>query len=318
MRHKKLGIALALAAFLSSALAGPITAAPLKPIDHVIWMQSEAILNGTGKGLELDRPITLVESIVLLSRASGAAATVNRIDPAVKGTWAERELTWAKEAKLLSAEQWAQLHTTVDAEILKSMAKKAGITLSLNGTTISRQSYIAALGDAVTLQVTIGHTNDVHGHVLSDDNNGEMGYAKLATLMKELQTDNPNTILIDAGDMIQGTIYSNLSEGQSIAELVNPLGYSLMVAGNHEFDYGYEQLQNIAKQLQFPILSANVIDSSGKLLLEPYLIKEIGGKKFAFLGLITEDTPIVTHPDNVKGLVFKDPVQTAKIGRAHV
>lgn len=312
MRHKKLGVTLALAAFLSSALAGPITAAPLKPIDHVTWMQSEAILNGTGTGLELTRPITLVESIVLLSRASGAVAKVNRIDPAVKGTWAERELTWAKEAKLLNSEQWAQLHTTVDAEILKSIAKKAGITLSLNGTTISRQSYIAALGDAVTLQVTIGHTNDVHGHVLPDENNAEMGYAKLATLMKELQTDNPNTILIDAGDMIQGTIYSNLSEGQSIVDLVNPLGYSLMVAGNHEFDYGYEQLQNIAKQLQFPILSANVIDSSGKLLLEPYLIKEIGGKKFAFLGLITEDTPIVTHPDNVKGLVFKDPVQTAK------
>lgn len=312
MRHKKLGIIIAVSALLSSVFAGPLAAAPLQPIDHMTWMQEKSIVKGADSGLELTRPITLVESIVLLARATGGAAQITRIDPAVKGTWAERELTWAKKANLLSAEQWKLLHTSINSDTLQALAAKTGLSLSMTGTSISREDFIHALGDAVTLQVTIGHTNDVHGHVLDDEKNGEMGYSKLATLMKELRADNPNTILIDAGDMIQGTIYSNLSSGQSITELVNPLGYEFMVAGNHEFDYGTQQLQNIAKQLQFPMLSANVTDTSGNLLLKPYLIKEIDGKKFAFLGLITEDTPIVTHPDNVKGLTFHDPVQTAK------
>ncbi|BFH17537.1 5'-nucleotidase C-terminal domain-containing protein [Paenibacillus melissococcoides] len=139
-----------------------------------------------------------------------------------------------------------------------------------------------------------------------------MGYAKLATLMKELREENPNTMLLDAGDMIQGTIYVNLSKGETATKLANALGYDFMASGNHEYDFGYEQLAKLTKMFEFPVLAANVFDAKGKPLLQPYVKKQVGGKIFAILGLVTKDTPIVTHPDNVKGLTFRDPIEVTK------
>ncbi|MGZ9585570.1 bifunctional metallophosphatase/5'-nucleotidase [Paenibacillus marinisediminis] len=311
MNRKKLGLALSLTALLASVIAGPLAAAPLQPIDHSAWMQQKAYISGAEDGLELTRPITLVEAVVMLARVQGGEAKVQTIDPTLKGSWAARALTWAKQDGIVTPEQWKLLHKPASPETLQAVAKQAGLELQLEGSAVTRQDFVNALGDAITIQLTIGHTNDVHGHVL-DDGKVEMGYAKLVTLMKELRAENPNTMLIDAGDMIQGTIYANLSKGESITTLVNPIGYDMMVAGNHEFDFGHEQLSKVSKMFKFPVLGANVFDANNKLLLEPYMIKEIEGKKFAFLGLITEETPIVTHPDNVKGLTFKDPVDVAK------
>lgn len=311
MKPKKLGIALSLTALLASVVAGPLAAAPLTPIEHTTWMQQRSIVKGAADGLALDRPITLVEAVVILARVQGEEAKIKTIDPAVKGNWAEKALTWAKQTNLVSPEQWKLIHMPADANLLNSVAQHAGIDLQAEGSTVTRQEFIHSLGEAITVQITIGHTNDVHGHVL-DDGNSEMGYAKLATLIQSLEDENPNTFLIDAGDMIQGTIYSNLSQGEAIPPLVNPLGYDLMVAGNHEFDFGHDQLKKVAKMFDFPVLGANVLNPKGDPLLEPYVITEISGKKFAFLGLLTNETPILTHPDNVKGLTFNDPVDTAK------
>ncbi|MCG7408685.1 5'-nucleotidase C-terminal domain-containing protein [Paenibacillus sp. ACRRX] len=312
IRINKLGLTLSLTAILASVIAGPLAAAPLQPIQHTDWMQQKAYINGANDGLALERPITLVEAVVVLARVQGEEAKVKEVDASVKGSWAARALTWAKQGSIVNAEQWTRLHKTADAATLSAIAKQAGIDLKLDGSTVTRQAFIDALGEAITLHLTIGHTNDVHGHIMDDEKNKEMGYAKLATLMKSLKAENPNTMLVDAGDMIQGTIYVNLSKGEAATKLVNPLGYDFMVAGNHEFDFGHEQLVKVSKMFQFPVLGANVFDAKGELLLKPYVIKEIEGKKFAFLGLITEETPIVTHPDNVKGLKFLNPVTVAK------
>lgn len=163
-----------------------------------------------------------------------------------------------------------------------------------------------------TLHLTIAHTNDIHGHLMEKPHKQEMGIAKLASLINDLRQKNPDTLLIDAGDLFQGTIYSNVSQGEAVPPLVNELGYMLSVAGNHEFDYGLDQLQKLRSSLNFPLISANIVQHDGSLLLEPYLLKNIKGYTFAFVGLTSPDTSILAHPERVKGLTFLDPVQTAK------
>ncbi|MBG9795057.1 5'-nucleotidase [Paenibacillus dendritiformis] len=311
MNKKKLGTAAILTTLISSLFAGSLFAAPIHPIDHIQWMQDKNYIFGTKDGLALDRPITLVEAIAMLARVQGAAQSVKIADPALKH-WAATSLTWAKQEGIVDAEQWKGLHHPAAAATLQSVAEKAGLRLELAGETVTRDQFFKALGDAITTHVTIGHTNDLHGHVLEDAKAKEMGYAKLATLMKDLREENPNTMLLDAGDMIQGTIYVNLSKGETATKLANALGYDFMASGNHEYDFGYEQLAKLTKMFEFPVLAANVFDAEGKPLLQPYVTKQVGGKTFAILGLVTKDTPIVTHPDNVKGLTFRDPIEVAK------
>jgi len=193
------------------------------------------------------------------------------------------------------------------------MAKKFGYDLTLEQKAqVTRGEFFQALGDAATTHITIAHTNDVHGHIQEDKGQKEFGYAKIATLLKEWREENENFLLLDAGDTFQGTIFVNQFKGESIVPILNSLDYNVMAAGNHEFDFGYEQLLKLRDSLDHPVISANVFKADGKELLVPTFKAEIGGKKFAFLGFVAEDTPILTHPDNVKGLTFKSPVEVAK------
>ncbi|UHA75065.1 bifunctional metallophosphatase/5'-nucleotidase [Paenibacillus sp. 481] len=311
MKRTKLGVAVSLTAILASVLASPAYGAPLKPINHIDWMQNKQYISGSTDGLALERPVTMAEVVVMLARVQDKERSVTQVDASIRH-WAGKALTWAKQENVVTSEQLKQLNTPASASFVQQAAKAAGVELELTGETISREAFFKALGDSITMHLTIGHTNDVHGHITEDTRGKEMGYAKLATLMKALREENKNTLLIDAGDMIQGTIYVNLSKGESVTDVVYPLGYDMMVAGNHEFDFGHEQLTKLTKMFKFPVLGANVFDAQGKPMLKPYVIKEIEGKKFAFLGLVTDETPITTHPDNVKGLKFEDTVETAK------
>ncbi|GAV13875.1 bifunctional UDP-sugar hydrolase/5'-nucleotidase [Paenibacillus sp. NAIST15-1] len=311
MNKKKLGTAAVLTTLISTLFAGSLFAAPVNPINHLEWMQSKSYITGSNDGLALDRPVTLAEAVAMIARVQDKEKEVKAIDPSIQG-WAAKALTWAKQNNIVDAAQWKELHRPAPAATLQAVAKKAGLDVAVTGDTVTREQFFTALGDAITTHITLGHTNDTHGHMLEDEKAKEMGYAKLATLMKELRAENPNSMVLDAGDMIQGTIYVNLSKGETATKLANALGYDFMASGNHEYDFGYEQLTKLTKMFKFPVLAANVFDAQGKNLLQPYVMKEVGGKKFAILGLVTADTPIVTHPDNVKGLTFKDPIEVAK------
>lgn len=170
---------------------------------------------------------------------------------------------------------------------------------------MTRDQFTEALGAALTEHITIAHTNDVHGHIQEDQKGKEFGYAKIATLVKEWEKENNNFLLMDAGDTFQGTIYTNQFKGESILPILNSLGYTAMAAGNHEFDFGYEQLLKLRDQLKYPMISANVFKADGSNLLVPTFQTEVGGETFAFIGFVAEETPIVTHPNNVKGLTFR-------------
>ncbi|MFA4135072.1 MULTISPECIES: bifunctional UDP-sugar hydrolase/5'-nucleotidase [unclassified Brevibacillus] len=294
----------------ASLMSSSAFAAPLHPVQHVDWMVKKAIVSAGQNGdLALDRAVTLAEATVVFSKLKEA-----KVGAAAKGAhWSTPYFDWAKSKGALTQDDYKNPAQAVTSAKLTQMADKLGYKVKLdNKATVTRGEFFQALGDAATTHVTIAHTNDTHGHIQEDKNQKEFGFAKIATLLKEWRAENENFLLLDAGDTFQGTVFVNQFKGESVVPILNSLDYNVMAAGNHEFDFGYEQLLKLRDMLEHPVISANVFKSDGKELLPPVFKAEIGGKKFAFVGFVAEDTPVLTHPDNVKGLTFKNPVEVAK------
>lgn len=153
--------------------------------------------------------------------------------------------------------------------------------------------------------ITILHTNDTHARAVEASPN--MGYAKVAGIADKYRKDNPNTLFLDGGDAIHGTTFATLVNGESIVKVMNEMGYDAIVPGNHEFNYGWEHLQDLSKELHFPMISANVKKKDGTGLFDPYIIKEVDGVKLGIIALTTQETAYKTNPKNVEGLQFTDP-----------
>ncbi|MCR5627437.1 MAG: metallophosphoesterase, partial [Lachnospiraceae bacterium] len=137
-------------------------------------------------------------------------------------------------------------------------------------------------------------TSDVHCGV-----NQGFGYAGLVQVREDLENEGYDTFLIDNGDAIQGDTIGTLSEGETIIELMNKVGYDMAVPGNHEFDYGMDKFLELADQAEFPYISCN-FNYKGELVFKPYLMKEIAGKKIAFVGISTPQTLVSSSPASFK------------------
>jgi len=150
------------------------------------------------------------------------------------------------------------------------------------------------------------HTNDVHARIVPAD--GGMGYSKLATMVKAGRAITDNILLLDAGDVTHGTNLANMFEGETVGVLLDMIGYDAVAPGNHDFNYGTDRLLEAAdlaeKYTDIKVLSANVLDSEGYLLFQPYQVYDFNGFKIAVVGLTTPDTATKTHPNNVKGVYF--------------
>ncbi len=159
-------------------------------------------------------------------------------------------------------------------------------------------------------EIRILHINDFHGFAEAYKTFGSEQYsggvAFLAAKINSLRNEKPS-LLLAAGDMIYGNNWTNLFYGESVTELMNIMKFDAMVVGNHEFDFGQEILRKRISEFLFPVLGANV---EGIESVQPYIIKEISGIKVGIIGVITEDTPVSTHPRNVKGLKFKPVKET--------
>ena len=172
---------------------------------------------------------------------------------------------------------------------------------------LSLSASPAPAGETV---IRILHVNDFHGFAEpykpygSDEMHG--GIASLAAKANALRRERPS-LLLAAGDMIQGNIWANFFKGESVIELMNAMGFDAMVVGNHEFDFGQEILKQRVSEARFPVLGANV---QGTGLLRPFVVREIDGVRIAVVGIVTEDTPLSTHPGNVAGLKFEPPEDT--------
>ncbi len=171
-------------------------------------------------------------------------------------------------------------------------------------------STVSMAADDTTVNLTIVHTNDTHARIQSA--NGIMGFAKISTKVNELRAANPNLLLVDAGDTFHGQTIATLVQGESIAKVLNAMKYDVMVPGNHDFNYGQDRLLELKGMLNFPMLSANIEKADGTHFLPGFTIKTIGGLKVGIFGLTTPETLYKTHPDNVKGLTFQNPIDRAQ------
>lgn len=157
-------------------------------------------------------------------------------------------------------------------------------------------------------QTIILHTNDVHGH--ASDN---MGYAAVAALKAEYEDAGAEVILLDAGDIFHGMPFATLSEGEDVANVLNEVGYDAALPGNHDFNYGIEQLTELVGMLEFPFLSSNVLDkSTGEPLFDQNVILEKNGVSYGIFSITTPDTAYETSPEHVADIEFEDPAKTAK------
>lgn len=159
-------------------------------------------------------------------------------------------------------------------------------------------------------KITIIHTNDTHSRILSED--GGFGFANIATIAKETRKENPNTILVDAGDTLHGKPLVNVSKGENAVKILDAAGYDFMVPGNHDFNYGNERLKELSKLAKnFKMLDANV-KKDGQDMLTPYEIIEKGNVKMGIFGLTTPETAYKTNPVNLEGITFEDPIKVSE------
>src|SRR5262245_3072930 len=165
--------------------------------------------------------------------------------------------------------------------------------------------------------ITILHTNDTHSQIdplpANDKNAGKGGVARRATLVKRIRKENPNTLLVDAGDVLQGTPYFNFYKGEVEYKAMSAIGYDVGTLGNHEFDNGVEALAAALKFANFDIVSANY-DVKGTVLeprVKRYVVKTLAGIRVGLFGLGVSPTALIT-PDNFKGITYIDPVVAAR------
>ena len=157
-------------------------------------------------------------------------------------------------------------------------------------------------------KLVILHTNDVHGRALADPVGGYLGYAAVSQYKKDLEAAGDSVLLLDAGDASQGIPLVNLSKGKNAIEFLNAVGYQAMTPGNHEFDWGVDNLKQIVGEAKFPILSANILNSAatgGEVTFQANKVFEMSnGMKVGVFGLTTPETLTKAHPDKVRGVDF--------------
>jgi 2',3'-cyclic-nucleotide 2'-phosphodiesterase/3'-nucleotidase/5'-nucleotidase len=172
--------------------------------------------------------------------------------------------------------------------------------------------------------LTIMHTNDFHSRVDQYQNSGAFcpitgtgstgciaGSARLATKINELRAANDNTLLVDAGDQFQGTLYFIQYKSDILTRTMNALGYQAMAVGNHEFDSGPAELRKFIDGVNFPVLSSNIDATNEPLLagkIRPSTVITVSGVPIGVVGLTTSETPQLSSPGN--NITFTNEVAT--------
>lgn len=162
--------------------------------------------------------------------------------------------------------------------------------------------------DNETDTITILHTNDIHGRIV--EANDVIGMSKLSEVVNETR-EKGTTLVFDSGDAIQGLPITNSTKGEDMVTLMNAIGYDAMTLGNHEFDFGLEQIKKLHERLTFPLISSNVYVNGARLFEASTIVDKtpgVDGDEFVVIGVTTPETATKTHPKNVENVSFKDPI----------
>lgn len=168
--------------------------------------------------------------------------------------------------------------------------------------------------------IVLYHTNDIHGQMGAREafwhaENPKRLIGGFAVLANVVRREPHPHLLLDAGDIYQGTPEGGRSRGEWTLELMNAVGYDALTLGNHEFDHGEPNAWRLVRLAKFPVLGANIQrKKTGKPIghLKPYAVLQVGGFRVGVLGLTLKTTPTATLPQNVRDLAFLDEVETAK------
>jgi 2',3'-cyclic-nucleotide 2'-phosphodiesterase/3'-nucleotidase len=178
-------------------------------------------------------------------------------------------------------------------------------------------------GAPARAHVVILSTTDMHGRVFPIDyytnKYDNVGIAKIATLVKAARKNDPNLLLLDSGDTIQGTPLEyfhnkrNNTPPDPMMLAMNALHYDAMAVGNHEYNFGLKVLEKARSEAKFPWLSANTYDKgTSNTHYQPYIVKEVNGIRLGILGLTTPGIPYWENIPNYVGLEFHETVSEAK------
>ena len=189
---------------------------------------------------------------------------------------------------------------------------------SSSATTTQTQPTAPASASATASEkdLVLVHTNDVHGRIVEekgrDKTTSVVGDAKLATVIEnERAKKDQTTVVLDAGDAFQGLPISNSTKGEARAEILNKMNYDAMAVGNHEFDFGLDEAKKYKQILKFPLLSSNTYVNGARLFEASTIVdkdKTVKGDEVVVIGVTTPETATKTHPKNVQGVTFKDPI----------
>jgi 5'-nucleotidase len=171
---------------------------------------------------------------------------------------------------------------------------------------------------AVYKKLVILHTNDTHARIESFPKNhpefgGMGGFAKRAELVEQVRAQEKNVLLLDAGDVFQGTPYFNLYGGELDYKLMSKLRYDASTLGNHEFDNGVDGWLKVRKFAEFPILNSNykISRTDAREAVDNLLVKELGGVKVGIFGLGINFKGLILESQH-EGFRYFDPVNTAR------
>ncbi len=172
--------------------------------------------------------------------------------------------------------------------------------------------------------ISIFHTTDLHGHIEPTVSYGGMpdvgGFARCVSCIRQWRRENPHSLLLDVGDVYQGTAESLRNQGNLMIGLFNRVGYDAWTLGNHDFDWGPEALEANLALSKPPVLTGNIERGGARpgnysgawAKVRPWMMREVGGFRIAVIGLVTPGLPYWLTPETLGGVSPTDPSETLK------
>lgn len=237
--------------------------------------------------------------------------TVATIDYLAEGNDGMMSLIQAEERQ--NAPLWTLRRLFMDYVMEQTMKRKA-LTSKLENRIV-----VMGMSEIEQSPLYILHTSDTHSRIEPikensvDRDAGKGGVLRRATYVKQFREKHPETLVLDCGDFCQGTPYYNFFQGTVEVEMMNQIGYDAAAIGNHEFDFGMQNLARLCQLANFPILSANynVKGTDLENLIKPYTVIERNGLKIGLFGLSPKLEGLV-QADKCKGVTYNDPITTAQ------